>query len=64
MAAILELLEVGILAEMIAAGRGYAAPHRLNPSLKWAGNHRPPKCDIFNFFAKKIQVQNGDLGDG
>ena len=64
MAAILDLLETSILALMVAAGNGYAAPHSVDPSLKWAGNHSPPKCDIFNFFAKKIQVQNGDLGDG
>ena len=38
---------------MVAAGRRYASPHRLNPSLKWAGDHWPPKCGIFNFFAKK-----------
>ena len=63
-AAILDSLETWFLALMVAADRGYAAPHRMNPSLKWAWNHRPPKCDIFNFFAKKIQVQNGDLGNG
>ena len=64
MAAILDCLEVWFWIYMITAGSGYAAPHSLYPSLKWAENHRPPKCDIFNFFAKKIQVQNGDLGDG